>query len=243
MKILFIRHGEPDYKHDSLTQKGFKEAKILADYLETIEVRDYYCSPLGRAKATASDTLKRLNREATIYDWLREFPGYIIDEQTKEHRIPWDLMPAAWTNQPFIYDKDKWLQSPLMASGDIKDKYFNVTKNMDTLLASYGYHRNQNYYKCSEGNQDTIVIFCHFGVICVILSHLLGIAAPALWHGFYVAPASITTIVTEERVKGEVYFRCQGVGDTSHLYAANEPASTAGFFQEVYGAPFWQKTV
>ena len=28
MKLLFIRHGDPDYEIDSLTEKGWKEALI-----------------------------------------------------------------------------------------------------------------------------------------------------------------------------------------------------------------------
>ena len=31
MKLLIIRHAEPDYKHDSLTEKGWYEAAYLAD--------------------------------------------------------------------------------------------------------------------------------------------------------------------------------------------------------------------
>lgn len=30
MRLIFIRHGEPDYEHDSLTEKGWREAKLLA---------------------------------------------------------------------------------------------------------------------------------------------------------------------------------------------------------------------
>ena len=33
MRLLFIRHGEPDYEKDSLTEKGFREAGYLAEYL------------------------------------------------------------------------------------------------------------------------------------------------------------------------------------------------------------------
>lgn len=31
MRILIIRHGDPDYEKDSLTQKGWHEAELLAD--------------------------------------------------------------------------------------------------------------------------------------------------------------------------------------------------------------------
>ena len=30
MRFLIIRHGDPDYAHDSLTPKGFREAEALA---------------------------------------------------------------------------------------------------------------------------------------------------------------------------------------------------------------------
>ena len=31
MKLLIIRHGEPDYTADSLTEKGWREAELLAE--------------------------------------------------------------------------------------------------------------------------------------------------------------------------------------------------------------------
>ena len=45
MKILIIRHAEPDYSIDSLTEKGHREAALLAeklskekiDYLDTLK--------------------------------------------------------------------------------------------------------------------------------------------------------------------------------------------------------------
>ena len=68
MKILFIRHGDPDYEHDSVTEKGAREIELLADRLVKLDITQFYCSPLGRAKKTAEATLRRLNREAIVYD-------------------------------------------------------------------------------------------------------------------------------------------------------------------------------
>lgn len=31
MELLIIRHGDPDYKIDSLTKKGWKEAEYLSE--------------------------------------------------------------------------------------------------------------------------------------------------------------------------------------------------------------------
>ena len=65
-----------------------------------------------------------------------------------------------------------------------------------------------------------------------ILSPLLGVALPVLWGSFMLPTTSVTTLVTEERVPGEVFFRCFQMGDTAHLYAGGEPNSQAGMFKE-----------
>ena len=44
MELVFIRHGEPDYEKDSLTETGFKEAALLADRVAGMEVKDFFVS-------------------------------------------------------------------------------------------------------------------------------------------------------------------------------------------------------
>lgn len=56
MKLIFIRHGEPDYSIDSLTEKGWREAELLAKRATKWPVTQFYVSPLGRAKDTTSCT-------------------------------------------------------------------------------------------------------------------------------------------------------------------------------------------
>ena len=38
MRILIIRHGDPDYENDTLTQKGWREADLLAKRLAKIGI-------------------------------------------------------------------------------------------------------------------------------------------------------------------------------------------------------------
>ncbi|MDE6725804.1 MAG: histidine phosphatase family protein, partial [Ruminiclostridium sp.] len=102
------------------------------------------------------------------------------------------------------------------------------------ILSEDGYIRNKDIYITEQGNEKTIVFFCHLGVQFVILSHLFGISAPVMWQNFFVAPTSVTVVATEEREKGKVSFRCKKLGDTSHLDAAGIKPSDSGFFNEVY---------
>ena len=34
MRLLIIRHGDPDYAHDTLTEKGHREAALLAEKMK-----------------------------------------------------------------------------------------------------------------------------------------------------------------------------------------------------------------
>ena len=52
MKLLIVRHGDPDYSIDSLTPKGWREAELLKNRMTKLDVAAFYCSPLGRAKYT-----------------------------------------------------------------------------------------------------------------------------------------------------------------------------------------------
>lgn len=234
MRILIIRHGDPDYSIDSLTPKGWKEAELLSNRMAKEEINEIYCSPLGRARDTASLTLKKLDRNAETCSWLREFdvPVILPDGSTKSNC--WDLMPSQWTGIEEFYGRKSWLETELMKSGPAKERYRQVADGIDGILAKHGYLREGNIYRTSLGNRDTVVLFCHFGVSCVILSHLLGISPVPLWQGFVAAPTSVTTLYTEEREKGIACFRCQSFGDLSHLYAADEPPAFAARFCETY---------
>ncbi len=234
MKIIIVRHGDPDYVNDTLTEKGKREAECLVDRIARLDVKAFYCSPLGRAKATAEPTLNKVNRTAEVLDWLREFPAFIIDPNTGEKRIPWDLMPSTLERYPELFDREKWLKSKLMQSGNVEEKYCEVCEGLDNLLAKHGYVHDGNVYRVERENEDTIVLFCHFGLESVLLSHILNVSPVVIWQGFVALPTGVTVLNTEEREKGIAYFRCSRFGDLSHLDMKGEPESFAARYCETY---------
>lgn len=234
MKLLIIRHGDPDYENDSLTQQGWREAELLADRLEKLPMDAIYVSPLGRARDTAGVTLKRLGREAETLDWLQEFPVRMEDPDTGRERVLWDWLPQRWTQEPRYYDKDLWYTTPAMQHAGAGPEYRRVTGELDKLLARHGYVREGNCYRAENPNRDTIVLFCHFGVECVLLSHLLGVSPMVLWHGACALTSSVTTLITEERRQGIASFRMNGFGDISHLNAAGVAPSFSARFCETW---------
>ena len=226
MRILLIRHGDPDYENDTLTEKGCREAELLAKRALSLHMGKCYVSPLGRAQRTALPSLEAAGCKAETVEWLQEFPAKLdvnkapelaeaypdIEKEGEKYRprIVWDMAPG------YLTEHDK------------------VTKEFDTLLAKHGYVRENGYYRVEKESTETITLFCHFGLICVLLSHLWNVSPFTLWNSFALAPTSVTEVVTEERKQGIAYFRGLKIGDISHLYAGNEEPSFAARFCETY---------
>lgn len=232
MKLLIVRHGDPNYSIDSLTPTGWVEAELLSHRLSKLDVKQFYVSPLGRAKDTAKATLEKMGREAIVKPWLRE----LSPPREMEDRLGcfWDWLPQIWAANPDFYDRDKWWDAPIFREAGLEDTVKEIWAGLDEVLADHGYVREGNLYRAVRPNEDTIVLVCHFGLQCVLLSHLLGVSPMILWHGTCAAPTSVTTLVTEERREGIASFRMSSFGDISHLYIANQPPAFSARFCETF---------
>ena len=236
MKLLVIRHGDPDYAIDGLTEAGKREAEALAGRIAPMEIKEYFVSPLGRAKATAAPTLEKAGRTAVELDWLREFsiPVNRPDVQGLS-RVPWDWLPQDWLSDPRLLSYDRWRENEVMRDADVGGAYDRVIREFDALLARYGYEREGLLYRAVRPNTDTLAFFCHLGLGCVLMSHLMNCSPMVLWEGTALPPSSVSVFHTEERRPGLAAFRAASIGDVSHLYAAGLEPSFAARFCEVYG--------
>lgn len=234
MEIIIVRHAEPNYAIDSLTEKGWREAELLSNRISKWDVKDFYVSPLGRAKDTAKATLAKMNREAQTLDWLQEFRGEVDYQHTSGGNRCWDLRPSDWTKEPGLYDKEDWIHVPLMQTRNVPEEYTWVTTELDKLLAKHGYVHEGNHFKVMNSNHDRIVLFSHYGVSCVLLAHILGISPVMFWQAFVMQPSSVTSLITEEREEGMAIFRLRMYGDISHLEMGNEEPSFMARYCECF---------
>ncbi len=252
MRLLFFRHGDPNYEIDGLTAQGRIEAQLLSRQIRTFGIDEVYVSPLGRAAETAEYSLKELGVTATTLDWLKEFPALfdpnIANEKTREafkneirrdpvsgeysRRIVWDIMPSYYCDHPELFDASAWRSSELAAASDAVMVYDNIVREFDSFLSEHGYDRNGSIYSTQKGNDKVLAFFCHFGVTCVLLSHLWNVSPFVLLQSLAMAPASVTEVVTEEREKGIVIFRTLRVGDITHLTLGGEKPSFSARFCE-----------
>lgn len=232
MRILIIRHGDPHYPTDSLTDQGKMEAEALSEKLIKENIKAFYCSPLGRARQTAQYTLDKYGKEAEICDWLAEFDEVDPADRPDRQDILWDILPQIWKNNPDYFDAKKWSDT-LYTKGTAFGEYYDRTVGaFDEVLKKHGYVRDGVLYRAEKPNHDTIAFFCHFGLGSVLVSYLLGISPVILWHNSVMQTSSVTEFVTEERREGEANFRMTCLGDISHLYAKGiTPGFTARFVE------------
>ena len=241
MKIYIVRHAEPDYANDTITEKGVKEAALLGEYMKKKDIKAFYMSPLGRAKATCEATLKALGREGEgeVLDWLQEYfeikPGAVVPPRTREnYRMMWDRYPADWMACEGAFSPDHWTEDPYYEGFEVRKHYEEICGCLDGLLEKHGYRREGYYYRAVEANNDAIALYCHFGLQSVLLSHLLNISPAVLWHVTGAAPSSVTLLATEERQEGIAVFRMLEYGSTAHLALGNEEPSFMGRFRECF---------
>ena len=244
MRILIVRHGDPDYANDTLTEKGKKEAILLAERLKKEKIDHLYTSPLGRAKDTCMYVARAMGKENEVEEkeFLKEFncqhqPPDWQSVGARVRPVIWDMLPKYWTEKPQMYDRAEWQRHDLFQKAGVGEAYEYVGKQLDELLEKHGYVRGGGLYRVEKPNTDTIAFFCHFGIEMILLSHLFQVSPIPLLHNFVALPTSVTTLYTEERKKGIAAFRCCGFGDCGHLYAGDEQPSFSARFCEVFDSP------
>ena len=266
MRLLFIRHGDPDYKNDCLNEIGRNEAKALAALLPEIDPGTCYASPLGRAQETAAIALGEAVPGAhgtaaaaacadklITYDWLREFPAQVdlnesvplqdayylqtLPDGKYKKRIVWDMYPSYYTKHPAYSDYVDWRGTLVAERSDIISVYDNVVSSFDKLLAEHGYVREGRHYRVERESVETLTFFCHFGITCVLLSHLWNISPFVPLQSFCMPTSSVTELYSEERQRGLASFRATRIGDTTHLTMAGlrtQRLPHSALFAEVY---------
>lgn len=220
---MIIRHADPDYAHDTITDLGHREAAALGRWMAGVGLTALYTSPLGRARATADYIAQETGLAPTVLPWTAELQ---IEAQVTDPRgvtgvafnLPGEYVrrgPAREWGQHFLDDEHRRCAE-------------QVAIDSDMFMAEHGYVRDGGVYRVEHDNDDIIAVVCHAGFGVTWLGHLLGLPIPLAWCGFFWAPTSVTTVVTERRSEQWAVPRALSVGDTTHLRIAGLPESSRG---------------
>ena len=235
MRLLIIRHGDPDYAIDGLTEQGKIEAELLSERLLKEDIKAVYCSTLGRARLTAKPYLDKSGKTAEYCEWLREFNYTRVRvPYLDREKVAWDLMPEYVETLTDLYHPTLWKNVDFLQGTGVVEAHDNVCKEFDAILAAHGYVRDGYSYKVLRSSHDTIALVCHYGVTAILLAHIMNCSPYSVWQHGFTAPTAVTTVYTEERAEGIASLRISAMGDVSHLYAAGEEASFSGRFCECF---------
>ncbi len=227
MLLYLIRHGDPDYANDTLTEKGRLQAEALAKRLSLHGLDRLYVSPLGRAKATAAPTEAALGMQAEEIDWLSENYGFsIASEPDGEghrrwmfHRQPSDCKTEE--NMVFLPHGDE--DPPVFAGTGITAKLGEFATRADPFFEGLGYRREGAIYRILTPSEERVALFCHQGLGLTLLCHLLAIPPQIFYSTFDIAHSSVSILHFCNYENGFTAPKCIQLSDLSHLYGEGLP--------------------
>ncbi len=210
MQALLIRHGDPDYANDTLTEKGHAEAQALAERLRDVPIAAIYASPMGRAQATMSYTAHAHRMHPTTLDWLHE-----LDGNFEGNLWSWNVPGADVLAGPELPSHHNWAE--VAAYGrHMQPGHSGLAMEFDALIKRHGYVRDGHRYRVKQSNDDTLALFCHAGVCLSLVSHLLDWPLPLVYSHLHYDPTGVTWIEWDEH-EGYAVPKARCINDTSHL--------------------------
>lgn len=178
MRIIFVRHGHPNYEKDCLTELGHRQAQACAKRLSEERIAKIFSSSCGRAYETAQHIAAPLGMKVEVCDFMREVkwgsedgealfldghPWYVADDMVSRGQ---NIMDADWAQkEPFVHNK---------VVGYVQ----TVREGFDRWLSSLGYEREGLYYRVRHGNRDTVVMASHGGSSSIALARLFNLEFP-----------------------------------------------------------------
>ncbi len=196
MRIIFVRHGHPDYAKDCLTELGHLQAEACAKRLEREKIAKIFSSPSGRAYQTAEHVALPLGIEIEKCAFMREIMWGIEGEQPYKSGQPWCVADDMVSKGQSLMDVD-WEKKEPFSKNKVVDSVQNVIKGFDCWLESRGYEREGRYYRVLNGNKETVLMTSHGGSFSAVLSRLFNLTFPFVCASLKPDFTSITIVSIE----------------------------------------------
>lgn len=223
MILYYVRHGDPIYDPDSLTELGHKQAEALAKRFQLYGLDEVYSSPSTRARQTAQPTCEALGLEMKICDWADEGRAWhdtcIVKADGKQTWGFQDKATVERFNDPKVLALgQKWYTHPHFKDYNFGAGINRINYAVDELLLSLGYeHDRENVcYRQVKQPPQRVALFAHQGAGMMILSSILDIPYPMISTHFEFGHSSVTVIAFEG--EGKIYPKTFQWSNDSHLY-------------------------
>ena len=222
MRIIFVRHGEPDYERDCLTERGKLQALAAAERLREEGIEEIFSSPLGRAAETAAAAAETLGLPVRTLGFMRELHWGSIDKSPLfANGHPWDIADE-FARQGVDLIDPAWREHPYFSNNIVTAEADHVAEKTDKWLLSLGYERRGAYYRCirPDSRQKTVALFSHGGSSAAAMGHILNLPFPYACGLFHLEFTGITVIRLDRNPGAQTLPCLELANDGRHIHGA-----------------------
>ena len=221
MLLYIIRHGDPIYETDSLTDRGKLQAEAVGKRMLAAKIDRIFSSPMGRARETAEPACRLLGLEKHIEDWTHEigderltpFPDGKMKSITKVQNTYYRENGNINLTYEEAYECQGINQTQMKSAVDY------IEANGKIFLEKLGYREENGIYRIIKPNEEKIALFCHSAFARAWISVMLHIPIHMMWSCFEYTHTGVTVIEFKNNKNGVTAPSCLCYSDISHLYA------------------------
>ena len=226
MLLYIIRHGDPIYDPDSLTEKGRLQALALAKRLSVHGLDQIFVSPMIRAQQTAAPACELLHLTPQVEEWTSEslaWDDFACERDDGSWGWSFHIQSTRYKTPEILALGSQWYEAEPFCRTNAKDGYRRIQQASDVFTLRLGYRREGIIYRASQPNDCRVAVFCHQGFGTTWLSHLLAVPPPLFWSSFDLNHSSVTVLHFQNNPDGMTAPMCIGLSDVSHLYGDRLP--------------------
>lgn len=217
MRIVFVRHGHPNYEKDCLTDLGQLHAAAAAERLAREGITEIYSSTCGRAYETAGYTARKLGLDIVKCDFMREISwGSNDGEPLFSDGHPWNTVDDMIAHDESLLDPD-WMQGERFRRNKMVADVQKIAIDTDAWLETLGYKREGKYYRALGNTDRTIAAFGHGGASAAILAHMFNLPFPFTSSIMGPDYTAVTVIDIPNRTDILVSPHFELLGDARHI--------------------------
>ena len=221
MLLYIVRHGDPIYVTDTLTERGKKQAEAVGKRMYDAKIDRIFSSPMGRAMETAEPACRLLGLTKNIEEWAHEIGDERLLTMPDGKRTSVSLIQNSLFRENGNIDLpfEKGYECEYMRDTEMKKAVSYIEENGNRFLEKLGYKYENGVYRITNPNDDKVALFCHSAFSRAWVSTLLHIPVHIMWAGFDYEHSGVTIMEFENYENGITAPKCYCYSDTSHLYA------------------------
>lgn len=221
MLLYLIRHGDPVYVTDTLTERGRLQAEAVGKRLAASGIDRVFASSMGRAQETAMPLCRMIGKEYTVEHWARE----VGEERMTTYPDGIVKSVSAIQNTAFRQDGsvdlpyDRYMENIVFKSTRLDEAVEYIEREGNEFLERLGYRYENGVYRIVKPSEERVALFCHAVFTRTWLSVLLHIPLHLVTAGFQTTHTGVTVLEFKNNEDGFTAPKCLCFSDVSHLYA------------------------